>query len=149
MARAIERLRRGMLAFMVLDVLKARPMHAYQVMKEIERRTGGSYKPSTGSLYPVLRKLVSSGAVEIVTENGKKTYRITEQGLKILEELKKEREEFKKEFIEGPKKELFDVLVSIGLIIRENRRKIDEEKYATLLEKLKECRREVENILRM
>jgi DNA-binding PadR family transcriptional regulator len=147
MANALERLKKGMLTYLVLEVLSAKPMYAYQLIKEIEKVTRGRYKPSPGSLYPVLKKLVNSGAVELIVENSKKTYRITETGMKMLNEIRMDRAEFFQQFLKGPGRELIDVLVSVGLLIKENRKKIDEEKHKMILELLKSCEKEIKRVL--
>jgi DNA-binding PadR family transcriptional regulator len=147
MVHALERLKKGMLTYLVLEALSAKPMYAYQLIKEIEKVTRGRYKPSPGSLYPVLKKLVNSGAVELIVENSKKTYRITETGMNMLNEMRKDREEFFQQFLKGPGRELIDVLVSVGLLIKENRKKIDEEKHKIILELLKSCEKEIERVL--
>ena len=55
-------------------------MHGYQIIQQIEERSGGSWKPSPGSVYPTLQLLTDEGAVEVEEEGGRKTYSITEAG---------------------------------------------------------------------
>jgi hypothetical protein len=42
-------------------LLAERPMHGYQIIREIEERSGGSWKPSAGSVYPTLQLLADEG----------------------------------------------------------------------------------------
>ncbi|HEY4672668.1 MAG TPA: PadR family transcriptional regulator [Nitrososphaerales archaeon] len=84
---------RGDSRLLVLEVLKKRPMHGYEVSKEISEMFNGLYEPSAGVIYPTLQWLEDEGYVELEHENGKKVYRITKNGLKFLEE--------KSEFVEA------------------------------------------------
>ena len=147
MAGTIERLRKGMLTFLVLEALSEKPLYLYQIIKLIEKNTHGHYRPSTGSLYPVLRKLVQQGAIKVIEKDHKKFYEITEEGRKLLENLKADREEFRKEFLEGPKKELLDKLIEIGLLLKENRKKIDEDKITKIIQILNDCEGRIKEVL--
>ena len=147
MAGSIERLRKGMLTFLVLEALQDRPLYAYQIIKAIEGRTRGHYKPSTGSIYPVLKKLVAQGAIRVVVKDHKKYYEITDEGKKLLNELKSDREEFRREFLEGPKKALLDKLIGIGLLLKENRKHIDDEKVSKIVQILGECETKIRGVI--
>src|SRR5688500_19033749 len=46
------KVRRGDVRAAILDVLAVRPMNGYQIIQEIADRTGGTWKPSPGSVYP-------------------------------------------------------------------------------------------------
>src|ERR1700709_1004578 len=48
------RARRGDVRAAVLALLADRPMHGYEMIKEIEERSEGAWTPSAGSIYPVL-----------------------------------------------------------------------------------------------
>ncbi|HZD04443.1 MAG TPA: PadR family transcriptional regulator [Longimicrobiales bacterium] len=54
----------GDLSFQMLLVLGDGPAHGYGIGKELERRTGGRLRPTTGSLYQALRRLEDDGLVE-------------------------------------------------------------------------------------
>ena len=77
---------RGDSRLLVLEVLKKRPMHGYEVSREISEMFNQCYEPSPGVIYPTLQWLEDEEYVELVHENGKKVYRITKNGLKFLEE---------------------------------------------------------------
>lgn len=64
----------------VLALLAERPMHGYQIMAEIEERSGGAWKPSAGSVYPTLQLLVDEGLVTSEESGGRKTYSLTATG---------------------------------------------------------------------
>ena len=79
---------RGMFRLLVLYLLREEPLHGYGLMQKMKSLFKG-YSPSPGVVYPLLRELVKKGLVEVAIEEGrrgKKMYRITEEGLKFLEE---------------------------------------------------------------
>ena len=54
----------GMLELAVLGLLKERSMHGYELRKQLGAMLGPFWQVSWGSLYPALRRLAKSGAVE-------------------------------------------------------------------------------------
>lgn len=71
---------RGDVRLAVLVLLAEEPMHGYQIIAEIEKRSKGAWKPSAGSVYPTLQLLVDEGLLEQSVEDGRKTYALTEAG---------------------------------------------------------------------
>lgn len=78
--RVGTRMGRGDVRSAVLVLLAEESMHGYQVIREIEERTGGRWKPSAGSVYPTLQMLADEGLVTASTENDRKTYSLTDAG---------------------------------------------------------------------
>ncbi|WP_311212861.1 MULTISPECIES: PadR family transcriptional regulator [unclassified Arthrobacter] len=78
--RSGTRAGRGELRSAILALLAERPMHGYQIIHEIEQRSGGSWKPSAGSVYPTLQLLADEGFVSAEESNGRKIYSLTEAG---------------------------------------------------------------------
>ena len=78
--RAGTRMGRGDVRAAVLALLAEQPMHGYQIIHEIEERSGGSWKPSAGSVYPTLQLLADEGLISAEESNGRKTYSLTETG---------------------------------------------------------------------
>ncbi|MGO4595585.1 PadR family transcriptional regulator [Leifsonia sp. 2TAF2] len=74
------RMGRGDVRAAVLSLLSEKPMHGYQIIREIEERSGGSWKPSAGSVYPTLQLLADEGLITAEESNGRKTYALTEAG---------------------------------------------------------------------
>ena len=74
------RMGRGDVRAAVLALLAEQPMHGYQIIREIEERSGGAWKPSPGSVYPTLQLLVDEGLISAEESNGRKTYSLTEEG---------------------------------------------------------------------
>lgn len=77
---APTRMARGDVRAAVLALLAEQPMHGYQIIREIEERTGGTWKPSAGSVYPTLQLLADEGLIEAEESGGRKTYSLTEVG---------------------------------------------------------------------
>ncbi|MEH1169769.1 PadR family transcriptional regulator [Micromonospora sp. CPCC 205539] len=67
----------------VLALLIERPMHGYEMIQEIDSRTGGAWRPSPGSIYPTLQLLEDEGVIVASTEEsggGRKRFTVTEAG---------------------------------------------------------------------
>jgi DNA-binding PadR family transcriptional regulator len=78
--------RRGDVRTALLRLLSERPMHGYDLMKELEERSGGMWRPSPGSVYPTLQLLEDEGLVKAEDEDGKRVYAITDEGRRELDE---------------------------------------------------------------
>ncbi|MCW4045730.1 MAG: PadR family transcriptional regulator [Candidatus Bathyarchaeota archaeon] len=78
---------KGFLRYHVLEALNEKPMSGSEIMEEIEKHTNGFWKPSPGSIYPLLAWLQDNGHIkELPTENGLKRYELTTSGKKLLKE---------------------------------------------------------------
>ena len=77
---------KGDLKYVILDLLKEKPSHGYEVIRALEDRFRGFYSPSPGSVYPTLQLLEDLGYVTAAQQDGKKVYSITDEGRKFLEE---------------------------------------------------------------
>ena len=85
-SRPPGRMGRGDIRTAILVALTEEPMHGYQIIREIEDRSGGSWKPSAGSVYPTLQLLADEGLIVASEDNGRKTYSLTEAGREIADE---------------------------------------------------------------
>jgi DNA-binding PadR family transcriptional regulator len=74
----------GEVRLAVLSLISEEPKHGYQLMKELAVRLGSLYRASSGTVYPVLKQLETEGLVEYRLENGRKMYRLTRDGRKLL-----------------------------------------------------------------
>jgi DNA-binding PadR family transcriptional regulator len=63
-----------------LALLTERPMHGYEMIQELEERTGGVWRPSPGAVYPALQLLEDQGLVTADETEGKRRYQLTEAG---------------------------------------------------------------------
>ena len=77
----------GELRLLLLMLIADEPRHGYDLIKEIEERTGGAYAPSPGVVYPTLTLLADMGFIEErASEGAKKLFGITEAGQAHLDE---------------------------------------------------------------
>jgi len=80
---------KGFIRYHVLRALNEKPMSGSELTEQIEKNSSGLWKPSPGSIYPLLAWLQSSNYIkELPTENGMKRYELTETGKSLLEEQK-------------------------------------------------------------
>jgi DNA-binding PadR family transcriptional regulator len=77
---------RGDVRSAVLALLAEKPMHGYQIIQEIEQRSHGAWKPSPGSVYPTLQQLEDEGLVRADEQDGRRVYRLTEDGRRVTAE---------------------------------------------------------------
>ncbi|MGK3952090.1 PadR family transcriptional regulator [Microbacterium sp. I2] len=70
----------GDLRLYLLNLLDEGPRHGYDIMQALSDRTGGTYTPSAGTIYPRLAKLEEEGLVTKSVDGRKTVYAITEAG---------------------------------------------------------------------
>ena len=76
----------GELRLVLLKLIAEAPRHGYDLIREIEERTGGAYAPSPGVIYPTLTLLEDMGLIdETKSEGAKKQFAITDAGTAELE----------------------------------------------------------------
>ncbi|MEO5874488.1 MAG: PadR family transcriptional regulator [Streptosporangiaceae bacterium] len=74
------RARRGNVKSAILALLAERPMHGYEMIGELDTRTGGIWRPSPGSIYPTLQLLEDEGMVTSEEQGGKRLFTVTDTG---------------------------------------------------------------------
>ena len=72
--------RRGDVRTATLLLLAEGPRNGYQIMQDIEDRSGGVWRPSPGSVYPALQQLEDEGLVRTTEADGRKQYELTDAG---------------------------------------------------------------------
>jgi DNA-binding MarR family transcriptional regulator len=65
-------------------------MHGYQLIQEIAERSEGVWRPSAGSVYPVLQQLEDEGLVRIERVDGRRVVHLTDAGTAYVEEHREE-----------------------------------------------------------
>jgi DNA-binding PadR family transcriptional regulator len=70
----------GDLRLYLLSLLAETPRHGYDIMQALSERTGGTYTPSAGTIYPRLAKLEEEGLVTKTADGRKTIYEITDAG---------------------------------------------------------------------
>lgn len=90
--------RRGVMSLVIMGLLKQEDMYGYQLVQEIECRSGGRIVTQEGSLYPVLYKLVDQGLisdrrVQVGVRKSRIYYHLEPTGEQRLSQLLREYEE--------------------------------------------------------
>lgn len=85
--RHIAAVPKGFLRYQVLELLSEKSLSGSEIMREIEKRTNGCWRPSPGSVYPLLAWLQDNGYIREVPveEGGVRRYTLTEEGRRFLE----------------------------------------------------------------
>ncbi|MFC5748743.1 PadR family transcriptional regulator [Actinomadura rugatobispora] len=74
------RARKGNVRAAVLALLAEEPRNGYQIIQEINERSGGGWKPSPGAVYPALQQLADEGLIRSEEDGGRKTFQLTDEG---------------------------------------------------------------------
>ena len=142
-----HRVRRGDVRSAILALLDDRPMHGYEMIQELEERTGGRWRPSAGSIYPTLQLLEDEGLVTAEEVDGRRVFSLTDSG----QEAVPERTEGQRPWEEGDedsprfavRSELFRTVAAAKQVARGD----DDAQMAKAAEILKETRRKLSGIL--
>jgi DNA-binding PadR family transcriptional regulator len=81
-----RRAARGNVRNAVLALLAEEPLHGYAVIGLLAERSGGLWRPSPGSVYPVLGQLEVEGLVSADESSGRKVFALTDAGRGYVEE---------------------------------------------------------------
>ena len=157
---------RGLLRFLVLKMISEKPMSGTEIVEQIAEQTGGRWKPSSGSIYPLLALMLKKGFTResIRREDGLKRYSFTIEGSKFLNKQIELGQDFltKMEFllpmlIGGLQfglsteklcdaKEPARQLVSAFMAIRHNLDDLSQRDAKEIVQTLKECSEKLEKI---
>jgi DNA-binding PadR family transcriptional regulator len=89
-ANWMKEAQKGYIRIGVLILLSRKPVHGYEIMKEIKARTKGFWSPTPGGVYPILADLEKARYIkgEWGTKSGRKIkiYKITHSGKLILKD---------------------------------------------------------------
>lgn len=77
---------RGDVRAAILALLREGPRNGYQIMTEIEERSGGAWRPSPGAVYPALSQLADEGLIAGEESAGRRTFQLTEAGREYVEQ---------------------------------------------------------------
>lgn len=72
--------KRGDIGPLLLSLLAQKPMHGYEIIRHLEEKSHGMWRPSPGSVYPTLQLLEEQGLIKGREDDGKKVYELTEAG---------------------------------------------------------------------
>jgi DNA-binding PadR family transcriptional regulator len=144
--RGRHRVRRGDVRSAILALLDDRPMHGYEMIQELEERTGGRWTPSAGSIYPTLQLLEDEGLVTSEEVDGRKVYSLTESGQEAVPD-RAEGRPWERGDEDSPRfearKELFRLMGAAKQLARAD----NDEQLTKAAEILKDARRKLYGIL--
>jgi DNA-binding PadR family transcriptional regulator len=78
----------GEVRIALLSLLRDGPKNGYELMKELEARSGGMYRASAGTVYPNLQMLEDEGLIRAEMKDGKRVFAMTDAGRLELEKNK-------------------------------------------------------------
>jgi DNA-binding PadR family transcriptional regulator len=81
-----RRARRGDIRTAALLLLAEEPRNGYQIMQEVQERSGGVWSPSPGSVYPALQQLEDEGLISTHEGDGRKLFALTDEGRAVVAE---------------------------------------------------------------
>jgi DNA-binding PadR family transcriptional regulator len=144
--RGRHRVRRGDVRSAILALLDDRPMHGYEMIQELEERTGGRWTPSAGSIYPTLQLLEDEGLVTSEEVDGRKVYSLTESGQEAVPD-RAEGRPWERGDEDSPRfearKELFRLMGAAKQLARAD----NDEQLTKAAEILKDARRKLYGLL--
>ncbi len=145
---------KGDLKYILLGLIKDKPRHGYDIIRELEEQSYGSYKPSPGVIYPTLQMLEEMGYTKSAEQEGKKIYSITEEGLAFLAK--------KKDVANGVRSQIkrrwsFKTIGRMAMVMKEYHsieqllgqgfRSLDADKTERIREILSQAYRDIESVL--
>jgi DNA-binding PadR family transcriptional regulator len=138
---------RGDIKYILLELLAEEPRHGYELIKELEARYGGFWKPSPGSVYPTLQLLEEGGYLTFEQIEGRKVYTITDTGRELLSE----RGDRLPSMDRGNKPqqliELKEAIADVGAAVMQVARSNNADKVTRVRETLNRVKREIYSIL--
>lgn len=78
----------GSVRAILLWALAEKPMHGYQIISELDERSGGFWKLSSGSVYPTLQQLADEGLVTASDEGARRVYALTAEGRPVAQAIR-------------------------------------------------------------
>ncbi|RJS94501.1 hypothetical protein CW705_00365 [Candidatus Bathyarchaeota archaeon] len=83
-----DQMQKGYLKMAILFALMRKPLHGYEIMKNINKWTLGIIAPTAGGVYPTLKELERKGLIkgEWIPEERRKIYHITKRGKDVFKE---------------------------------------------------------------
>jgi DNA-binding PadR family transcriptional regulator len=145
--RGRHRVRRGDVRSAILALLDDRAMHGYEMITELEERTGGRWRPSAGSVYPTLQLLEDEGLVTAEEVDGRKVYSLTEAGQKAAPERTEGSRPWEQGDEDSPRFEARRELFKLMGAAKEVGRADDDEQLKQAAEVLKDARRKLYGLL--
>ena len=80
------RARKGDVRSVILILLADGPSNGYGLIKSIQTKTAGMWRPSPGSVYPTLQQLVDEGLIRPTGSGPRTEFELTDEGKAYVEE---------------------------------------------------------------
>jgi DNA-binding PadR family transcriptional regulator len=145
--RGRHRVRRGDVRSAILALLDDRPMHGYEMIQELEERTGGRWTPSAGSIYPTLQLLEDEGLVTPEEVEGRKVYSLTDAGKEAAPERTEGGMPWEQGDEDSPRFQARRELFQLMGAAKQLGRAADDEQLTKATEILKDARRKLYGLL--
>ena len=142
-----QRTPRGDIKYILLALLAEQPRHGYELIKELEARYGGFWKPSPGSVYPTLQLLEEGGYLTSEQLEGKRVYTITESGRQLLAEQGDRLPGMERGHRPQQLIELKNAIADVGAAVMQVARSNNPDKVSRVREILSRVKREIYTIL--
>jgi len=138
-----QRMPRGDIKYILLSLIEEAPQHGYQLIKELESRWGGFYRPSPGSVYPTLQLLEEGEYITSSQVEGKKVYTITDKGRELLANEKASGRRTPESEEQPQLVELKSTLRDINEVILQVARSGNKNRLNEVLSRLKQLKRDI------
>ena len=141
---------RGDVRAAILLLLDEEPRNGYGVMQEIEERSAGVWRPSPGSVYPVLQQLEDEGLVRADESGERKVIQLTDAGRRYVEDHREALGTPWDTAAAGVSEEMMELralIFQVGAAVREVLTSGTDEQHAQARAVLAEARRSLYRIL--
>lgn len=146
---------KGDLKYVILDLLKEKPSHGYEIIRAMEESFHGFYSPSAGSVYPTLQMINDMGYASSSEHDGKKIYTISEEGKRFLDEHRQDINRIKAQMKDwrSPYQnhdafvETMSEIRNLGRTIGRNAKHLDSKKLIQIREIISGAQDDINNII--
>jgi DNA-binding PadR family transcriptional regulator len=124
-------------------------MHGYEMIRELEARSGGAWRPSAGSIYPTLQLLQDEGLVASEEVEGRRRFSLTEAGRAEVERRRSHQPPWEQaaEGASSPGVRLRQAAFQVGAATMQAAHAGSEAQVEQVLEVLADARRRIYTIL--
>ena len=142
----------GALRLLVLGLIAEAPRHGYDIIRDLQDRFQGAYRPSPGSIYPILQTLAEVGLVASEEHGRQRLFAVTDEGRAYLAEQRAELDAINEQLEEAARpigaSAIGEAIRDLRAALFDRMRKgaLSPEQAAQLRAALDRARREIEEI---
>ena len=143
----------GALRLLVLGLIAEAPRHGYDIIRDLTDRFEGAYRPSPGSIYPILQVLAEAGLVTSEAHGRQRLFAVTDEGRAYLDAQRADLDAINAQLEEASRpmgeSAIGEALRDLrGALFEKLRRgALSHEQAGRLREALERARRDIEEIL--